>query len=274
MAVFLVLMQQCLPMDRQVVAISGVTIIDVIVLIIVYSQSSCPCISLSQLKDTSSFSYLTGSGKTHTMIGAALSLPLSLSLSLSLSIYLSLSLSLPLSHSLSLSGSGKTHTMIGAVSLSDEDEEGVIPRAVRHVFDTILQKTESSDGKIVTNLHVSFIEIYNDECKDLLHTDILPRDIIIREDKEGKIFFTGAREENVLSAEDALEFLDRGNISRTTAETLMNATSSRSHAIFTISIELYEYSPVPGIVNKKGEKGEKGEKELTESGEGGSLIQV
>ena len=69
----------------------------------------------------------------------------------------------------------------------------------------------------------------------------------------GKIFFTGAREEVVLNAENALEYLDRGNMARTTAETLMNAASSRSHAIFTISIELYEYC---GALEPAGESGE------------------
>ena len=114
-------------------------------------------------------------------------------------------------------------------SAEGEDEEGIIPRVARHVFDILDSKTIESDGKVVASLHVSFIEIYNDECKDLLHPDIQPRDIYIREDKDGKIFFTGAREEQITSAEGVLELLDRGNRSRTTAETFMNATSSRSH---------------------------------------------
>lgn len=138
-------------------------------------------------------------------------------------------------------GSGKTHTMIGG-TIGDEEEDGLVPRVVRHIFETLRRKTVVIGSKIVSNLHVSFIEIYNDECKDLLHPEISQRDICIREDKDGKIFFTGAREEIVLSSDDALGFLDRGNMSRTTAETLMNATSSRSHAIFTISLDLYEYS--------------------------------
>jgi Kinesin motor domain len=157
-------------------------------------------------------------------------------------------------------GSGKTHTMIGNALMGDRDEEGVIPRVVRYIFSTLAEKLKTTTGKLVPSLHVSFIEIYNDEVKDLLHPDILSRDIFIREDKMGKIFFTGAREEVVLNVENALEYLDRGNMTRTTAETLMNAASSRSHAIFTLSIELYEYC---------------GAVESTESGEtqgGGSLI--
>ena len=94
------------------------------------------------------------------------------------------------------------------------------------------------------SVHVSFIEIYNDECKDLLHPDIASRDIYIREDKEGHIFMTGAREEEVQDASEALVYLERGNMSRTTAETLMNSTSSRSHAIFTLALEMYDYSGI------------------------------
>lgn len=44
-------------------------------------------------------------------------------------------------------------------------------------------------------LKVSFLEIYNEEIRDLLHADVSPRDIALREDSEGRIFFTGAREE-------------------------------------------------------------------------------
>lgn len=44
-------------------------------------------------------------------------------------------------------------------------------------------------------LQVSFLEIYNEEIRDLLHADVSPRDIALREDSEGRIFFTGAREE-------------------------------------------------------------------------------
>ena len=135
-------------------------------------------------------------------------------------------------------GSGKTHTMIG--NAGEANEEGVVPRVVRYIFDALNERMGGTETRIVPSMHVSFIEIYNDEVKDLLHTDIPSREIFIREDKKGKIFFTGAKEEVVLTSENALEYLDKGNLARTTAETLMNASSSRSHAIFTLSIEIYE----------------------------------
>ena len=133
-------------------------------------------------------------------------------------------------------GSGKTHSIVGIPRCIED--EGIIPRALRQIFEYF---RADKTGRVVS-MHISFLEIYNDECRDLLHPDIPSRDIMIREDKEGRIFFTGAREEVVTSVEDSLYYLERGNLSRTTAETFMNATSSRSHAIFSIALELFEYA--------------------------------
>ena len=74
-----------------------------------------------------------------------------------------------------------------------------------------------------------------------------------QEDRDGRIFFTGARDEVVKTTEEAIHFLEMGNIQRTTAGTDMNATSSRSHAVFTVSLELLEYQ----AESKDGEREEK-----------------
>lgn len=113
--------------------------------------------------------------------------------------------------------------------MGDDVEAGIIPRAVRQVFDTLHSTSHSAGVTRMATVRVSMIELYNDECKDLLHPEIPSRDIMIREDKHGRIFFTGAREEVVTDAEAALQYLELGNINRSTAETLMNQASSRSH---------------------------------------------
>ena len=61
--------------------------------------------------------------------------------------------------------------------------------------------------------------------------------INIREEKNGQIALYGLHEQKVENAEDMATCLDKGSNYRTTASTLMNTQSSRSHAIFTISIE-------------------------------------
>lgn len=115
-------------------------------------------------------------------------------------------------------------------------DEGIIPRALEHIFSIILEHKEQ--GSAVASARISFLEIYNDECRDLLHQEVNSRDIMIREDKEGKIFFTGAREEAVSSVDEALYYLDVGNRERTTAETFMNSSSSRSHVSMLLSSQL------------------------------------
>jgi hypothetical protein len=61
--------------------------------------------------------------------------------------------------------------------------------------------------------------------------------INIREEKNGSIAVYGLREEKVENADELAACLNRGSNFRTTAATLMNGNSSRSHAIFTVSIE-------------------------------------
>jgi len=108
-----------------------------------------------------------------------------------------------------------------------EKEEGIIPRAVKDIFHTLY--VDKAATLASANIRVSMMEIYNDDVKDLLHPDIPSRDIMIREDKDGRIFFTGAREEAVPDVRTAMFYLEQGNLNRSTAETLMNLTSSRSH---------------------------------------------
>lgn len=60
--------------------------------------------------------------------------------------------------------------------------------------------------------------------------------ISIREEKDGSVSICNIVEEEVTSAEQMLDLLERGGYHRTTAATMMNDASSRSHAIFTIFI--------------------------------------
>ncbi|KAG1517664.1 hypothetical protein G6F46_001498 [Rhizopus delemar] len=86
---------------------------------------------------------------------------------------------------------------------------------------------------------VSFIEIYNEELIDLLNpappTERTP--VTIREDPKGHIIWTGLKEVSVSSTEDVLKYLQMGTENRATGSTDMNAKSSRSHAIFSVSLK-------------------------------------
>ncbi|KAI9505274.1 P-loop containing nucleoside triphosphate hydrolase protein [Coemansia spiralis] len=97
-------------------------------------------------------------------------------------------------------------------------------------------------GGFTYNLDVSFLELYNEDLIDLLN----PRSIAgnggrgptIREDSRGNMVLVGVERKPAGCEEDIIRYLHQGALSRTTASTDMNRTSSRSHAIFTIYLQL------------------------------------
>ena len=139
-------------------------------------------------------------------------------------------------------GSGKTYTM-GSSSADTVlmEDQGIIPRAVRQIFDEIQERKAAQDGWSCKVL-VSFLEIYNEELKDLLDTQPLvggksKANISLRESANGSIQVIGVCEESVATYEEMLGCLEKGTVCRSVGSTSMNATSSRSHAIFTVTIE-------------------------------------
>ncbi|XP_072159948.1 kinesin-like protein KIF21A isoform X3 [Bemisia tabaci] len=145
-------------------------------------------------------------------------------------------------------GSGKTYTMGTGFDLDiNEDQIGIIPRAIDHLFRGIAQITEEAinagDPPPRFTVVAQFLELYNEEVIDLFDNT---RDyalskcksgIRIHEDSKHSIYVTGVTSKVIHSAEDALQCLKQGALSRTTASTQMNSQSSRSHAIFTLHIE-------------------------------------
>ncbi|XP_016068397.1 PREDICTED: chromosome-associated kinesin KIF4A-like [Miniopterus natalensis] len=131
-------------------------------------------------------------------------------------------------------GSGKTYSMGGVYTAEQGDEPtvGVIPRAIQLLFKEI----DKSDFEFT--LKVSYLEIYNEEILDLLClSHEKSSQINIREDPKEGIKIVGLTEKTVLVALDMVSYLEQGNSCRTVASTAMNSQSSRSHAIFTVSIE-------------------------------------
>uniref|UniRef100_A0A8C9XVI5 Kinesin family member 21A n=1 Tax=Sander lucioperca TaxID=283035 RepID=A0A8C9XVI5_SANLU len=144
-------------------------------------------------------------------------------------------------------GSGKTYTMGTGFDVNiEEDELGIIPRAINHLFRGVEERrqTASEQGKPVPEFKINaqFLELYNEEVLDLFDStrDIEARkqrsNIKIHEDANGGIYTVGVTTRTVTSAAEMIQCLKLGALSRTTASTQMNAQSSRSHAIFTIHL--------------------------------------
>ncbi|XP_062847664.1 kinesin-like protein KIF21A isoform X2 [Trichomycterus rosablanca] len=144
-------------------------------------------------------------------------------------------------------GSGKTYTMGTGFDVSISDEElGIIPRAVSHLFKGIEQRQQAAteQGHPVPEFKVNaqFLELYNEEVLDLFDSirDMESRKqkshIKIHEDATGGIYTVGVTTRTVSSEAEMMQCLKLGALSRTTASTQMNVQSSRSHAIFTIHL--------------------------------------
>eukprot|EP00250_Pteridium_aquilinum_P007538 c17227_g1_i1 orf=339-4568(+) len=147
-------------------------------------------------------------------------------------------------------GSGKTYTM-GTGYTVGGSTEGIIPR----VMDLIFEKVAALKEKAEFQIRVSFIEILKEEVHDLLDPNPpiaikadtsnsfgskagAPGKLIqIRENVNGEITLAGVTEIGVCSLQEMATCLEQGSLCRATASTNMNTRSSRSHAIFTITLE-------------------------------------
>ncbi|GET90529.1 kinesin, putative [Leishmania tarentolae] len=133
-------------------------------------------------------------------------------------------------------GSGKTHSLLG--DMESEERAGVAPRFVRCLFDEA-QRMVEEDSDLTIKVSLSMIEVYMEKVRDLLaprQRGQEPESLEIHEDPSRRVYVRGASVHQVLSAERMVELLRKGNANRQTAETRMNETSSRSHAIMQISL--------------------------------------
>lgn len=181
-------------------------------------------------------------------------------------------------------GSGKTHSMMGYTAEGDskepleekDDQRGIVPQLNEDLWARLNEKVKeavakadktkeeliaanAAEGKpadanastvtIKTMVTVSFLEVYNEEIKDLLN----PKDIKlnIRESAEKGIFVEGLAELIVKDNNDLLRLIYQGNAVRRVAATQMNAQSSRSHSVFTIKIDYRTLEQLPGGLTKE-----------------------
>ncbi|CAK0865132.1 unnamed protein product [Prorocentrum cordatum] len=134
------------------------------------------------------------------------------------------------------SGSGKTFTITGGAERYAD--RGLIPRTIAYLFEAFRQRHDAT-----YRLHVSYLEIYNNEGYDLLSRDDsarrledLPK-VTLREDEEGNTHLRNLDMCAAPKAEDALNLLFVGDTNRVVAETPLNDASTRSHCMFILWVE-------------------------------------
>lgn len=133
-------------------------------------------------------------------------------------------------------GTGKTYTMSGDMTEQFgmmSDAAGIIPRVLGTLFNKLeIEDTESA-------VRCSFIELYNEELRDLLSADDSGK-LKIYDDNSRKGHATtvvqGMEERHITTATEGLKWLQEGSVRRQVAATKCNDLSSRSHTVFTITV--------------------------------------
>jgi hypothetical protein len=113
----------------------------------------------------------------------------------------------------------------------DDPQRGIIPRAIEEIFSYIREK---GDPETIFMVRCSYLQIYNENISDLLKTE--RQNLAIREGRQG-VYVDGLSEWAVRSPHEIYTLMKKGATSRTTASTNMNDVSSRSHAVFIITLE-------------------------------------
>nr|AIN36848.1 KIF3B [Eriocheir sinensis] len=126
-------------------------------------------------------------------------------------------------------GTGKTYTMEGI--RDDSDQRGVIPNSFEHIFSYIAR---SSNQQFL--IRASYLEIYQEEIRDLLGKD-QKRRLELKERPDTGVFVKDLQQFVCKSVNEIQHVMTVGNQNRAVGSTNMNLHSSRSHAIFIITIE-------------------------------------
>jgi len=129
-------------------------------------------------------------------------------------------------------GSGKTFTMTG--DFDDESRQGIAPRATKKLFERLEEQSSILSAKVFC----SVMQIYNGRVYDMLTDEKMNRPLRVREKFGKEVFVSGLSKYRVSNTEELLSLLCRSETFRKIRSTEMNDTSSRSHAMVKIHVEI------------------------------------
>ncbi|KAL8941925.1 MAG: hypothetical protein Q9216_001953 [Gyalolechia sp. 2 TL-2023] len=124
-------------------------------------------------------------------------------------------------------GCGKTHTITGTAQ-----QPGVIFLTMQELFERIADRTNEK----VTEVSLSYLEIYNETIRDLLVPGGSKQGLMLREDANQAVSVAGLSSHHPQNVQEVMDMIVRGNEYRTMSPTEANATSSRSHAVLQINV--------------------------------------
>ena len=124
-------------------------------------------------------------------------------------------------------GCGKTHTITGTLQ-----QPGVIFLTMQELFERIAERTDEK----VTEVSLSYLEIYNETIRDLLVPGGGKQGLMLREDANHAVSVAGLSSHHPQNVQEVMDMIVHGNENRTMSPTEANATSSRSHAVLQINV--------------------------------------
>ncbi|KAJ8275328.1 hypothetical protein COCON_G00099530 [Conger conger] len=132
-------------------------------------------------------------------------------------------------------GTGKTYTMQG--QWMDPEKRGVIPNSFEHIF-THISRSQNQQYLV----RASYLEIYQEEIRDLLCKDHA-RKLELKENPDSGVYIKDLSSFVTKNVKEIEHVMNVGNQTRSVGFTNMNEHSSRSHAIFVITVECSEMGP-------------------------------
>ena len=131
-------------------------------------------------------------------------------------------------------GTGKTFTMEGFTYNNMDNSRGIIPRTIESIF-SYIESNNNKNTKFI--IRAAYLQIYNEMINDLLKPENTNKNLSIREDKQKGLYVDDLSEWAVRGPSDIYTLLQRGAQCREVGNTFMNDVSSRSHAVFMITVE-------------------------------------
>ena len=122
-------------------------------------------------------------------------------------------------------GTGKTHTMMGVPD--SHDLKGIMPRSFEDIFECI--KADSDQTQFL--VRASYLEIYNEEIRDLLSKNPKNR-LELKENPDTGVYVKSLSFFAAKSADEIRKIMNIGSKNRSVGATAMNEQSSRSHSLF------------------------------------------
>ncbi|SMR41391.1 unnamed protein product [Zymoseptoria tritici ST99CH_1E4] len=126
-------------------------------------------------------------------------------------------------------GCGKTHTITGTAQ-----QPGIIFMTMQELFEKVEELKETKEVEV----SLSYLEIYNENIRDLLNPDMATakQGLMLREDSNQAVSVSGLSSHKPQNVQEVMDMVIQGNSQRTQSPTAANATSSRSHAVLQVNV--------------------------------------